>query len=222
MLPSAKLQRGALEALPRALLFTWPDVRALRGQCCGLVWDRVRTEGERIPGLGVEKEVPSSPVAESVSAPSQCTSLPSRFPGHLALTTPSPSLLPRTPPSLSRILCPLTAAPGAPALFSVLILRVPTHSWIVFLLSLTSRDEVDAARAHPHPSAPASLLVRAVGSRLPLWSVLSARATPFPSLSPVAAFDEGRPCAASLCMRRGRSGWGWVLRWWRRPLPRWL
>ncbi|TPP41947.1 Hsp90 family protein [Leishmania donovani] len=60
-----QLQRGALEALSRALLFALPDVRAHRGQCCGLVWDRVRAEGERIPGLGVEKEVSSSPVAES-------------------------------------------------------------------------------------------------------------------------------------------------------------
>ncbi|TPP41944.1 Hsp90 family protein [Leishmania donovani] len=47
-----QLQRGALEALSRALLFALPDVRAHRGQCCGLVWDRVRAEGERIPGLG--------------------------------------------------------------------------------------------------------------------------------------------------------------------------
>ncbi|TPP53831.1 Hsp90 family protein [Leishmania donovani] len=64
----ATLQRGALEALSRALLFALPDVRAHRGQCCGLVWDRVRAEGERIPGLGVEKEVSSSPVAESTFA----------------------------------------------------------------------------------------------------------------------------------------------------------
>ncbi|TPP41940.1 Hsp90 family protein [Leishmania donovani] len=64
---SAKLQRGALEALSRALLFALPDVRAHRGSAaasCGIESGPKESESR----LGVEKEVSSSPVAESTFA----------------------------------------------------------------------------------------------------------------------------------------------------------